>query len=284
MPYNLTAAVERQDDLGAGYHLLTLRAPEIAREIRAGQFVMIGLTDIDQMLIRRPFSVALVSPEPHGGEPGRGDPASIGLLYKVVGRGTTLFSRLKPGDELALLGPLGRGFWLPDPAAAGDGGGEDTELLLVAGGIGNAIFPLLLQELGPRAARTTLFFGGRSRQDLTLLDWFERAAGRVVTATEDGSHGHHGFVTVPLAAHLDANPVRRRLVMACGPHPMLRAVAELCLARGVPCQVAMEETMACGFGVCLGCVVEKRQPEGDFDRFVRVCTEGPVFDAREIVL
>lgn len=278
MPYNLTAAVERQEDLGAGYHLLTLAAPEIAREIRAGQFVMIGLTDIDQMLIRRPFSVAMVSPEPQ-----RGEPASIGLLYKVIGRGTTLFSRLQPGDRLALLGPLGRGFWLPDPALEGERG-DETELLLVAGGIGNAIFPLLLQELGPRAARTTLFFGGRTRHDLTLLDWFERAAGRVVTATEDGSHGHRGFVTEPLAAHLDASPGRRRLVMACGPHAMLRAVAELCLARGTPCQVAMEETMACGFGVCLGCVVEKRQPESDFDRFVRVCTEGPVFDAREIVL
>ncbi|MCU0223036.1 MAG: dihydroorotate dehydrogenase electron transfer subunit [Acidobacteria bacterium] len=278
MPYNLTAAVERQEDLGAGYHLLTLAAPEIAREIRAGQFVMIGLTDIDQMLIRRPFSVALVSPGPDGGEP-----ASIGLLYKVIGRGTTLFSRLQPGDRLALLGPLGRGFWLPDPALEA-GGGDETELLLVAGGIGNAIFPLLLQELGPRAARTTLFFGGRGRADLTLLDWFEAHAGRVVTATEDGSHGQRGFVTAPLAAHLDADPGRRRLVMACGPHAMLRAVAELCLARGVPCQVAMEETMACGFGVCLGCVVEKREPESDFDRFVRVCTEGPVFDAREIVL
>lgn len=276
MPYNLTATVERQDDLGAGYHLLTLAAPEVAREIRAGQFVMIGLTDIDQMLIRRPFSVALVSPAP-----GRGEPASIGLLYKVVGRGTTLFSRLQPGDRLALLGPLGRGFWLPDPELEG---GDETELLLVAGGIGNAIFPLLLQELGPRARRTTLFFGGRSRADLTLLDWFEAHAGRVVTATEDGSFGQRGFVTGPLATHLDADPGRPRLVMACGPHPMLRAVAELCLARGVPCQVAMEETMACGFGVCLGCVVEKRQPESDFDRFVRVCTEGPVFDAREIVL
>jgi len=279
MPYNSTAAVERQDDLGAGYHLLTLAAPEVAREIRAGQFVMIGLTDIDQMLIRRPFSVAMVAPEP-----GRGEPTSIGLLYKVVGRGTTLFSRLQPGDTLALLGPLGRGFWLPDPAVAGHAVGDGTELLLVAGGIGNAIFPLLLQELGTRAARATLFFGGRSRHDLTLLDWFEAHAGRVVTATEDGSLGHRGFVTEPLTAHLDADPGRRRLVMACGPHAMLRAVAELCFARGVPCQVAMEETMACGFGVCLGCVVEKRQPESDFDRFVRVCTEGPVFDAREIVL
>ncbi len=272
MPYNLTASVQRQEDLGAGYYLLTLHAPEVAREIHAGQFVMIGPSDIDQMLIRRPFSVAIVSPSP-----GAGTPESIGLLYKVVGRGTTLFSRLRPGDRLALLGPLGRGFWLPETA-------DEVELILVAGGIGNAIFPLLLQELGPRARATQLFFGGRTRHDLTLLDWFEAHAGRVSCATEDGSHGYRGLVTAPFAACLDAEPERRRIVLACGPHPMLRAVADICRARDVPCQVAMEETMACGFGVCLGCVVEKRAPENEFDRFVRVCTEGPVFDAREIVL
>lgn len=272
MPHNLTAVVQRQQDLGAGYHLLTLHAPEVAREIRAGQFVMIGLSDIDQMLIRRPFSVALLEPSPDAGPP-----TSIGLLYKVIGRGTRLFSRLQPGDALALLGPLGRGFWLPDAA-------DDVDLILVAGGIGNAIFPLLLQELGPRAGASRLFFGGRGREDLTLLDWFEAHAGHVICSTEDGSYGHRGFVTEPLAAHLDAEPGRRRVVLACGPHPMLRAVAGICGAREIPCQVAMEETMACGFGVCLGCVVEKRAPESDFDRFVRVCTEGPVFDAREIVL
>ena len=73
------------------------------------------------------------------------------------------------------------------------------------------------------------------------------------------------------------------MMLACGPTPMLRAVAQICNERRVPCQIALEETMACGFGVCLGCVVEKREPEGDFDRFVRVCSEGPVFDAREVI-
>ena len=90
-------------------------------------------------------------------------------------------------------------------------------------------------------------------------------------------------MTSPLAEALDRDPERSRLVLACGPTPMLRAVADVCLPRDVPCQLALEETMACGFGVCLGCVVEKREPDGEFDRFVRVCTEGPVFDAREIL-
>jgi dihydroorotate dehydrogenase electron transfer subunit len=271
MAYNLVVPVTEQIELGAGYHLIRLAAPEIAAEARAGQFVMIGLPDIDVMLIRRPFSVARVWPEP-----GQGKPESIDVLFKVFGKRTLAISHLRPGSEMSVLGPLGRGFWMPD-----DG---EAELFLVAGGIGNAPFPLLLQQLGDMARRTTLFFGGRTAADLSLLDWFGARCGRVVTTTEDGSHGEKGFVTAPLARALDAEPHRPRVVMACGPPAMMKAVAGVCLERNVPCQLSIEETMACGFGVCLGCVVERQHPEGDFDRFVRVCTEGPVFDAREVRL
>lgn len=272
MPYNVVARVTEQDDLGSGYYLIRLAAPEIAAEARAGQFVMLGLPDIDVMLVRRPFSVARVHPAS-----GSGRPEAIDIVYKVFGRRTLAFSHLRPGSDMSLLGPLGRGFWIPEDS-------DDAELLLVAGGIGNAPFPLLLQQLGPRAAQTTLFFGGRSRADLTLLDWFRKECREVVATTEDGSEGERGLVTQPLKRSLDQNPGRPRVVMACGPKPMLRAVAELCAARNVPCQLSVEETMACGFGVCLGCVVERRRPDGDFDRYVRVCTEGPVFDSREIRL
>lgn len=272
MAYNLVAPVTEQHDLGSGYHLLRLAAPEIAAEARAGQFVMVGLPDIDVMLVRRPFSVARVWPPP-----GQGKPEAIDVLFKVFGKRTLAFSHLRPGSEMSVLGPLGRGFWMPEDA--------DAELFLVAGGVGNAPFPLLLQQVGAaHARRTTLFFGGRSRADLTLLDWFAEHCGRVVTTTEDGSHGEKGFVTGPLARALDTEAGRPRVVMACGPPAMMKAVAAVCTAREVPCQLSIEETMACGFGVCLGCVCERREPETEFDRYVRVCTEGPVFDAREIVL
>lgn len=272
MSQNTLSKVESQVDLGAGHFLMRLSAPEIAPVAKAGEFVMIGIPDIDAMLIRRPFSIARVHPDPT-----KGTPHSIDILYKVFGQRTAAFSALGPGAELSLLGPLGRGFWLPDED-------DETELMMVAGGIGNAIFPLLLQQAPRLRARATLYFGGRTKDDLTLVDWFEEHCARVVCATEDGSVGARGFVTAPLEAELDASPSERRLVLACGPTPMLKAVAEICIARDVPCQLALEETMACGFGVCLGCVVEKRDPDGDFDRFVRVCTEGPVFDAREVRL
>ncbi len=272
MPYNLVAPVTEQEDLGAGYFRIRLAAPEIAAEVRAGQFVMLGAPDIDVMLVRRPFSVALVHPEP-----GRGRPEAIDVLYKVFGRRTLAFSQLRAGSQMSILGPLGRGFWIPADH-------DDAQLILVAGGIGNAPFPLLLQQLGARAARTTLFFGGRRRGDLTLLDWFRDRCGQVVATTEDGSEGERGLVTAPLERVLAQAPERQRVVMSCGPRPMLRRVAEMCYAHDVPCLLSVEENMACGFGVCLGCVIERRAPTDDFDRFARVCTEGPVFDAREIRL
>ena len=273
MAYNLVVPVLAQRELGGGCFQLRLAAPQIAAEARAGQFAMVGLPDIDAMLIRRPFSVALVDPAP-----GAGTPTAFDIVYKVYGKRTLAFSHLRPGAELSVLGPLGRGFWLPE-------GDETPELLLVAGGVGVAPFPLLLQSLTPaQRAKTTIFVGGRTADDLLLLDWLEGRAGRVVAATEDGSRGVKGFVTAPLAAALAAPADAGRIVMACGPTPMLRAVAALAEENGVPCQVSIEETMACGFGVCLGCVVQRRDPLGEFDRFVRVCTEGPVFDAREVRL
>jgi dihydroorotate dehydrogenase electron transfer subunit len=271
MPHDVRTTVQDQHDLGHGYFLIRLEAPAIAAEARAGEFVMIGLPDLDSMLIRRPFSVARVQPGPE-----EGTPESIEILYKVYGPRTAALSGLRPGSCLTVLGPLGRGFWLPEPDI-------DIELVLVAGGIGSAIFPLLLQQAPAAAKRATLFYGGASAADLPLRSWFRERCRKVVPATLDGSLGHRALVTLPLTEYLDGAGSGRRLVLACGPRGMLRSVAEICLARSVPCQLAMEETMACGFGVCLGCVVEKREAESDFDRFVRVCTEGPVFDAREIL-
>lgn len=267
-PTDKVIRVEKQFDLGSGYFATRFHWPELARASRAGQFVMIGVPDINEMLIRRPFSVARIAPEDQLDEA-----QSFDLLYKVVGRCTGTFSRLPVGAEAAVLGPLGRGFRVPED--------KDTELIFVAGGIGNAPFPLFQQQLRG-SHETTMIFGGRSQADLTLLDWFESNCSNVIAVTEDGSIGRTGRVTGPLAEHLDSS--KKQAVFACGPHPMLKAVGELCIERGVACQLALEETMACGFGVCLGCVVEARDPATDFEKYVRVCTEGPVFEAREVVL
>ena len=272
MNKNGLANVAGQEDLGSGYFVMRLDGPRVAEAAKAGQFVMLGLPDVGQMLIRRPFSVARVGPASSGAAP-----EYFEILYKVVGRYTHAFSQLKAGSPVTVLGPLGRGFWHPTQPL-------NTELFLVAGGIGVAPFPLLLQQtLGVRE-NTTLLIGGRGVEDLVLLPWFESHCGSVVPVTEDGTLGRRGLVTEALLESLDRPSLKERWVLACGPKGMLKAVSRLCLDRDIPCQLALEETMACGFGVCLGCVVPKRRPLGEFDRFVRVCKEGPVFDAREIEL
>ena len=127
-----------------------------------------------------------------------------------------------------------------------------------------------------------LFAGGRSREDVLCFEDFGRLGARCHAATNDGSFGEEGFVTVPLARHLDQLNGRAATIYACGPEPMLRAVARLANQRGVACQVSLEGTMACGVGACLACVTPGRDHSEATPDFRCVCTEGPVFDATDL--
>ncbi len=266
MPQDREATVVRNLDAGHGHFLLDFEAPAAAAEMRPGQFVMIGIPGAE-ILLRRPFSVC--------GLPGTfsdAKPRSLQILYKVVGRGTTLLSSLKPGAPITALAPLGRGFDLVLPPG--------VRPLMVAGGIGSAPFPALAAALERAGTRATLAYGARSDGDLPLLSWFREHCAEVAVATEDGSAGERGLVTVPLARILaDGKPTR---IYACGPKPMLEAVAAIAADRGVPCEVSLEAHMACGFGVCLGCVVPTRAADDGAPVFERVCVEGPVMPAEKI--
>jgi dihydroorotate dehydrogenase electron transfer subunit len=263
MPRDLTTPVLRNVELGHGNFLIEFASPGLADGMQPAQFFMIGVPG-GETLLRRPYSVC--------GLPGTfddGSPGAVQVLYKVVGRGTGLLSALKPGAALEVLGPLGRGF--RPPARPG------ARPVLVAGGIGCAPFPALARSLGGRAP--ILYYGARSERDLPLLDWFERHTERVVVTTEDGSRGRRGLVTESLAEMLAAEDPSALELYACGPQRMLEAVARLALARGVACQLSLEAHMACGFGVCLGCVVPTRRPGSDETGYDRVCVEGPVMEA-----
>lgn len=267
MPFDSPAPVVRHEALNRDHFLLTLESPRIAREARAGQFVMVRTREGSDPLLRRPMSLYRVLP----GRRGR-----IQILYKVVGAGTRYLSRQPVGAALPTLGPLGNGFHMPEPG---------TRTALVAGGIGIAIFPFLAEALR-RAGRPApvLLYGGRSKRDLVALDFFRARRIPVRLATEDGSAGARGFVTRLLEPLLARRRAGERLEMfACGPTPMLKAVAAMATEAGVPCQLALESQMPCGIGACLGCVV----PCPGDDRgpvFRRVCTEGPIFRAGEVAL
>jgi len=271
MPYDVVTPVARNIDLGHDNYLIEFEAPALVAEMRPAQFFMIGIPG-SEVLLRRPFSVC--------GLPGTfadGSPGCAQVLYKVVGKGTALLSRLAAGATLQVLGPLGKGFGAPSERD------RDTLPVLVAGGIGSAPFPAQIAALERQgAAAPLMFYGARSAADLPLLDWFGPRCGELVVTTEDGSAGIAGLVTEPLAARLIAEEGRRMLIQACGPEPMLKAVAALALRHGVACELSLEAHMACGFGVCLGCVVPTHSTEGGALGYERVCVEGPVMRAERL--
>ena len=267
MPSDVVGRVLENQQLGGGYFLTTFEAPQIARTCEPGQFVMAGSRDPAELLLRRPFSVCLV-----GRGPG-GERSTVSLLYRVVGLGTGFLSRLSAGDDAALLGPLGHGFSLPR---------EGETPVVVAGGVGIAAFPFFLERLAAAARPAHLLYGGRTAHDLPMLDWLKGRACSVTVTTDDGSVGSHGFVTTALEARLADPASRRDRLYVCGPHPMMKAAAAIAARAGVACEVALETPMACGYGVCVGCVVEVHEYQGEYGRYRRVCVDGPVMDAAEI--
>jgi len=187
-------------------------------------------------------------------------------------------AELKPGDRAGLLGPLGHGFFAEDylPQAR-----QADEILLVAGGIGMAALLLAARQLAAAGFHQRLFFGGGTKADLVGFRQFKPLVRETLLATEDGSVGHHGFVTRPLEAYLARHRKKRLLLLACGPWAMLEAVVEIAKSYGHRCLVSLENRMGCGLGVCLGCCIRVRgEGHGAYER---VCTEGPVFWAEKVV-
>jgi dihydroorotate dehydrogenase electron transfer subunit len=193
-------------------------------------------------------------------------PPEIEVLYKASGRGTRLLAETRAGDLVRVVGPLGVPFAIP---AAGQ------SALLVGGGTGIAS----LYELAARAAargHVVVMLGARSDAELMGCDDFAALGVELRIATEDGSRGHRGRVTELLEAALDAG-AGGESIYACGPTPMMRRAAEIAALRGRSCQVSLENRMACGFGVCLGCAV----PRAD-GKIALVCRDGPVFEAGQV--
>lgn len=236
-----------------GYHLLTLAAPAVVAAARPGQFVSLEV-GARGTLLRRPFAIAGVD-------------SAAGLLdvvVAVVGRGSAWLAEQPVSTTMALTGPLGEGFTAP----AGT-----SRCLLVGGGYGVAALAWLAGRLVAAGHAVELLSGARTAEALYPVRRGPLAAVTLHEVTEDGSRGHEGMVTAALGERLDAGAAE---VFACGPMPMLAAVADLAVRHGVGCQVAVEEHMGCSVGVCMTCVVPT-------DRgYVRACIDGPVMDAATI--
>ncbi len=253
--------------VGPGWYTLRLEEATIAQVSRAGQFVQVKTADRSSFdpLLRRPFSVYDVDRE-------RG---TYDLLYTAVGRGTRWLADIpdSPGTMVEVEGPFGNTFTAPT---------DRDSIYLVGGGVGVAPLYLFARELlASRSAlpRITLCMGARTREQLQGIDEFRRLSLRCEVATDDGSEGFHGRVTQLFAtlAERDREPLR---VYGCGPQGMNESLRAIAVERSYPTEICVESLMACGFGVCFGCVLPiRKKPGGDFYNR-RTCYEGPVFDAR----
>ncbi len=244
--------------VGRGYYRLVLRAPQAAAAALPGQFVMLRVSENMDPLLARPFGISSILSK-----------SSIEIVYRVVGRGTALLAGAEPGHALNMLGPLGKGFPLPD---------KSTTPVLVGGGSGFPPLHFLAQRAGSRAH---LFMGSRDNECLppaAIIKSFKDVTSKVHLATEDGSTGARGMTTDILNAFLTKTERKTHLVLyACGPHAMLAAVSKIAAEHSIPCYVSMEERMACGLGACMGCSIPMK-PGG----YKRACKEGPVFDSKDI--
>jgi len=249
--------ITRLERLGSDIIRITLDSPEITQIATPGQFVMVRAGKGKDPLLRRPFSISQVS-----------NGRYFQILFKVVGRGTSLLAHCREGEYLSVLGPLGSGYKI-----------EYTTInCLVGGGMG--IAPLLF--LGKWMFRKCpenpplIVIGARTRGELEpLVKDFEEIGLPVYPATDDGSLGHHGFV-IDVLKNLNLNTGSKTYV--CGPYPMMLAVHLFCKKKGFSCQVSMETSMACGMGACLGCIVPVEK-----GGYAHSCFDGPVFDAEELL-
>lgn len=266
-----SARVLEHRPLARDTYLVRLLCPSIGRAIRPGQFVMVRLPGSNDPLLGRPFALYDTVLE-------AGEPIGIDFVYLVIGKMTTLLTQTRVGESLEIWGPLGNGF--PAPPKFG-------RVAMVAGGIGQTPFLAHTRELlgargfggqspRPLAQTVSIYYGVRTAELAAGVEDFRNAGAEVHLASNDGSVGHHGFVT----DLLDRHPTPDHL-FGCGPEPMLHALGQQAERRGIPCHVSLETPMACGVGICFSCVAPVKTSDG-WD-YKRVCVDGPIFESSKLM-
>ena len=247
------AEIIRHTSLSDGIFDMTLKAEEIAKEAKAGQFISVYLNNKSKIL-PRPISICGIDKEA----------GTLRIVYRTVGDGTKELSDYKEGEMVKILGPLGNGFTQ-----------KDKKAILIGGGIG---IPPMLELMKQLDCDKTAVLGYRD-SDMFLKDEFE-AVCDVKVATEDGSQGAKGTVIDAIEKY----GVEGKIIYACGPMPMLKALAVYAEEHGMEAQISLEERMACGIGACLGCICKTKEKDHHTNvNNTRICKDGPVFDAKEVV-
>ncbi|MDQ7056261.1 MAG: dihydroorotate dehydrogenase electron transfer subunit [Persephonella sp.] len=237
--------------------LLRIKAPQL-KNAPAGSFAMVRATYEHQYdpMMRRAFAIADIQDD------------EILMFYDIYGKGTLTLTHKKAGEKVSVLAPLGKNFFPEDY----------SHYILVGGGIGFAGLSLFMKRLKEKGKSFTAIYGVRRKEQLSMLDWIKENGFEddVIVYTEDGSYGEKGLVTRDLEELISQNPDTALAV--CGPKGMMKAVMDVAKKTETPAYLSLESKMACGFGICIGCVVKDIEK----DSYVRVCYEGPVFDGYKI--
>ncbi len=256
---DIRATIVETRRISTSVSIITLDCPAIAATAKPGNFVNIKVSDASLPLLRRPFSIHNV----------RG--SLLDIMVKSIGHGTSLLCDSPTGSTVLVLGPLGTSFDISNK--------EFDTAVLVSGGIGTAPMLFLEKTLAAKGKKVINLIGGQSKEDLIAP-----GLSNCRYATDDGSEGFRGNVVELLGATLPALQKEGTLkVFACGPNPMLKAVARFARANQVACDVSLESVMGCGIGICYGCSVEVKSPSGGL-RTILLCQEGPVIDAVLLVV
>ena len=252
--YILDLVVSENIQLNDNYVLLKMTAPTELPDMLPGQFAELEVEGSSKTFLRRPISINFIDK----------DNNEVWFLIQLVGDGTRHLAAVKRGQTINVILPLGNSFTMPENAS--------ERLLLVGGGVGTAPMLFLGEQLSKKGFTPNFLLGARSQNDLLQLDEFTQY-GNVFTTTEDGSMGEKGYVT----QHSLLSTQTFNKIYTCGPKPMMMAVAKYAKTNNIECEVSLENTMACGFGVCLCCV------ENTTEGHISVCKEGPVFNIKKLL-
>lgn len=249
----------KKEMLIEGIYKFSVKAPEIAKAARAGQFLEIKVSETGEPFLRRPISIYNIDKEN----------GIVEFIFQVKGRGTELLADRKIGDLIDIMGPLGFGGFKVQ---------EYNNVAVIGGGIGTYPLYELVKELKGKA-NLNVYLGFRDKSLVTCEKEFEELGlNKLVVTTDDGSYKEKGYAIDFMKKDIEDHKVD--MIFACGPLPMLKAVRAYAIENNIPCQISLEERMGCGIGACLGCAV--KVISGNEPRYGHVCKEGPVFNAADV--
>lgn len=261
MAEQLFAELVKKEQLKPDLFKFSVKAPSIVKNARPGNFIEIRVTDQTEPFLRRPISIYNLNREN----------GILEFIFQVKGKGTDILAKREVGKEIDIIGPIGYGTFKYE---------DYQKIAIIGGGIG--VFPLyeLAKCAKANNKKVSTYLGFRSKDFVVLEKEFEQVSDTLVVTTDDGSYAKKGFAINYLKEDIEAEKVDA--IYACGPLPMLKAVQKLAIEKDIPCQISLEEKMACGLGVCLGCAVKTAKSPADAPEYWHVCKAGPVFNAKDV--